>query len=262
MTNGPRITPEARSQFARDGFFKVSGLFSPETVEQLRRSIDAERMAYLAGAREGDPRYTHASIKSVQVISNLWRILPEFADMSHHARLARCAAELAGIDRLRVYHDSMFHKNVENNPVPWHQDEYFALIDGIVSAWVPLVPVDESTGSIVYARGSHAGGLVHIRDLSDEQVSAYLCDKGYERCATVLDPGDVLFHDGRMFHRSERPSRPLDRIAFGVFFFADGRRLRAQPYGTALVDLKYFPGREVGDLADSPFNPVVYPQAT
>lgn len=252
------IDDAARTSFATAGFCQVRGVFSPELVERLRRALDAERLAYLAGERVDDPRYTHASIKSVQVISNMWRIVPELADLAVHARLARCAAELSGIDRLRVYHDSMLHKSIENAPVPWHQDEYYALIDDLVTAWLPLVPVDASTGSLVYARGSHRDGVVNVRGRSDAEVDDALRAR-YERCTTALQPGDALFHFGRIFHRSERPERALDRLAFSVFMFRDGQRLRAQPYGTELVDLKYFPGRAIGDVADSAFNPIVYP---
>jgi ectoine hydroxylase-related dioxygenase (phytanoyl-CoA dioxygenase family) len=258
MDTSRLLSADVVSRFRQDGFAKIDKVFAVETVTQLRNALVDERTAYNAGAREGDPRYTFARTSSVQVISNLWRIVDQVADLSVHKVLAELAGQLMGMDRLRLYHDSMLYKDTENKAVPWHQDEYFALIDRVVTAWVALAPVRREGGAVIYARGSHNDGLVNIRDMADEQVHEYLEGKGYEICCAAVEPGDVLFHTGTIFHRSDRNVTDAPRYAFTAFFFEDGQRLRAQPFGREIVDLLYFPGREIGDVADSEFNPLVY----
>ncbi|MFJ6479710.1 phytanoyl-CoA dioxygenase family protein [Streptomyces sp. NPDC091682] len=258
MTSEQWPTADEVRSFHQDGFVKISGVFPAEQAELLRGALAAERTAYNAGDRDDDPRYTFARTKSVQVISNLWRIREEFADLSVHRRLGSIAGRLGGMDRIRVYHDSMLYKDTANPPVPWHQDEYFALLDKVVTAWVALSPVSREDGAVVYARGSHQEGLLDVRGMSDSDVTQHLRAKGHAFRCPDMAAGDVLFHAGTVFHRSDRNVTGVPRYAFTAFFFEDGKRLRPQPFGTELVDLVYFPGRAVGDIADSPFNPVVF----
>ncbi|MEV1088953.1 phytanoyl-CoA dioxygenase family protein [Streptomyces microflavus] len=258
METSELLDADTLSRFKQDGFVKVSNVFPVELVSRLRDALVAERTAYNAGERDGDPRYTFARTSSVQVISNLWRIIDEFADLSVHAKLAEIAGRLMGMDRVRLYHDSMLYKDSENRAVPWHQDEYFALLERVVTAWVALAPVRRKDGAVIYARGSHQDGLFNKQGMSDEDVAELLQEKGYEFCCPDMSPGDVLFHTGTLFHRSDRNETQDPRYAFTAFFCEDGQRLRAQPFGIDLVDLVYFPGREIGDLADSQYNPLVY----
>lgn len=245
-------------RFDDDGFVKVSGLFSAELVVSLRDALEKEHAACNGGERDGDPRYTLARTTSVELISNVWRIVDEFGDLSIHAKLAQIAGQLTGMDRVRIYHDSLLYKGTNGKAVPWHQDEFYALIDNVVTAWVALTPVRREGGALAYARGSHHDGLVNILGKSNEDVAEHLRAQGYQVCCPDMEPGDVLFHAGTIFHGSDRNVTTTPRPAFTVFFFEDGRRLRAQPFGREVVDLVYFPGQSIGDVAQSPLNPLVY----
>jgi ectoine hydroxylase-related dioxygenase (phytanoyl-CoA dioxygenase family) len=218
----------------------------------------AEHAAYVAGEREGDPRYTFAGASAILVISNLWRIIDEFADLSVHATLAGLASQLSGIDRLRLYHDAMLYKDSANPASPWHQDEWFRLTDRIVTAWMPFTALEREGGTLIYARASHHQGIIDCWNMRDAQVHEHLEGKGYDILPISLQPGDVLIHTGMSFHRSDRIETDGPRYAFTAFFYEDGRRLRPQPFSDSLVDLVYFPGQQLGEVAGSALNPLVY----
>lgn len=256
------VTSESqREEFNRMGFLKVEGLIGPSEATALRNAIVHEVAEFSAGRREGDERYIFARTNHILEISNLFNILPEFSDLSVHARLAAVGAELIDVESLRLYHDALLYKTKEHPAVPWHQDDYFSVLDGkAITAWMPLVPVSEEEGALIYAPGSAGEGLVDVGGLDDTGVDALLREKGFEFAACSLQPGDVLFHSNLVFHRSNVNVSDVPRIAVSTFLFEDGASIREPVFGKSdIVDMVYFPEREVGDSADTHLNPVVYP---
>lgn len=80
--------------------------------------------------------------------------------------------------------------------VDWHQDaqymqEYEPVKDRVVSAWIPLVPVDEHSGCLQVIPGSHTKGLRpeirvernNLLGLADDEFT------GMEPVSCVMDPG-------------------------------------------------------------------------
>lgn len=261
MRDETPIAPAISERFARDGYVKMEQFISREKAQGLRAAIAAEVAAYEAGARQGDPRYIFARTNHILEISNLFNIVAELSDLSLHRQLAATAAQLIDVSSLRVYHDALLYKRSEHPAVPWHQDEFFSVLDGkVITAWMPLVPVDQAGGALVYASGSDRRGLINRDEFGgDAAVSAYIARQGYELCCPSMVPGDVLFHNGHVFHRSEVNRTDTPRIAYSVFLFEDGACIRPPIFGRQdIVDLIYFPGRGVGDRADTALNPVVY----
>jgi hypothetical protein len=96
---------------------------------------------------------------------------------------------------------------------PWHQ-EFPAQLrspDGIVF-WSPLLPVTPDLGPVEIARGSHAEGIVPVREESGPagRTGAYalwLADEEarlarYRIEAPLTEPGDLLLMDFLTLHRS------------------------------------------------------------
>jgi len=259
----PPVTLEMRRTFDQSGFVKVEGVITQEHAAELREAIVAEVASYKAGRRTDDPRYIFARTNHILEISNLFNIVEGFTSLWLHRRLARIGAALIDAHALRVYHDALLYKTDEHNAVPWHQDEYFSVLDGkAITAWMPLVPVTEDEGSLVYAASSGAEGLLdRSQFVDDDAVDAHLRSCGYHLVATAMTPGDVLFHTNQVFHRSNVNSSPEPRSAFSVFLFEDGARIREPIFGKrGIVDMIYFPGCETGDKAITSLNPVVFRQ--
>ena len=154
-----------------------------------------------AGEREGDPRYTFAGASAMLVISNLWRIIDEFADLSVHATLAGPAGQLSGFDRLRLYRDAMLYKDSANPASPWHQDEWFRLTDRIVTAWMPFTALEREGGTLIYARASHHQGVADCWNPSGGSGSAMQRPGAGQvelsEHAGCVSPREQLLHGGQ-----------------------------------------------------------------
>ncbi len=130
----------------------------------------------------------------------------------------------------------------------WHQDAYYITTypDTLIGAWLALDRADEENGCLWVVPGSHhepiypdaeRGSLIHaegaIGNLFTIQNASHLDDevntlskvvRQYpEKIPVVVDPGDVIFFDGHLLHRSF-PNRSQDRFrrAF-VSHYCNGR---------------------------------------
>ncbi len=63
-------------------------------------------------------------------------------------RLAKVAADLLGVENVRIYHDQALFKEPGGGPTPWHQDQYYWPIDTdkTITMWMPLVDIDVRYG--------------------------------------------------------------------------------------------------------------------
>jgi ectoine hydroxylase-related dioxygenase (phytanoyl-CoA dioxygenase family) len=237
---------EQRHRYERDGYLVVEQLVERSTAERLCQLLCSELGVELTA----DAGYDAA-------FDNVWRSIPWLSDLHLHREIGAVAATLANVSPLRLYHDAMF----VNKAAPWHQDESSSLVDTLISAWMPLVPMSRATGSITYARGSHVRGLTNQNDQDDRSLEEDLVRSGFAIQETRMVPGDVVFHHGMTFHRADPATDRVPQIALAMFFFPDGNRLRPDPFGMA-IDIEhqheFFPSRAIGDVADSALNPIVY----
>ena len=72
--------------------------------------------------------------------------------------------------------------------------------------------------------------------------------------------GDATFHAGWTLHRAGPNPTELMRPVMTVIYFADGARVSEPDSAYQRFDLSvWLPGCEVGDLAASPINPLLWP---
>ncbi|MCC2684870.1 MAG: phytanoyl-CoA dioxygenase [Paenibacillaceae bacterium] len=180
-------------------------------------------------------------------------------------RFAKIAADLMGVDGVRIYHDQALFKEAGGGHTPWHQDQIYWPLDtpNTVTMWMPLVPIGEEVGSMTFADGSHRKGFVSKAVISDEShksLAEYIEGTGL---ATVthgaMAAGDATFHYGWTLHSA--PGNPTDtmREVMTVIYFADGAKVVEPDSNARKNDLKsWLPGLAPGDVAASELNPLVY----
>jgi crotonobetainyl-CoA:carnitine CoA-transferase CaiB-like acyl-CoA transferase len=103
--------------------------------------------------------------------------------------------------------------------VSWHQDlTYWGLgeTDHELTAWIALSPATAASGCMRFVAGSHGQAILPHRDtfaadnmLSRGQEIAVEVDEA-DAVEVLLQPGQMSFHHGRMFHASG-PNRSADR---------------------------------------------------
>ncbi len=97
--------------------------------------------------------------------------------------------------------------NTPIQKVLWHQDAHYYKswkdTDGpLISVWQPLVPVDERSGCLQLAAGSHrAGYLPRVRGFNRLFTVAPEALEGYPLVTAEMNPGDVLIFNDLTLHQ-------------------------------------------------------------
>jgi ectoine hydroxylase-related dioxygenase (phytanoyl-CoA dioxygenase family) len=230
-------------------------VYEPVLTELVRRSNNHNKPL------EERDTYGKAFIQ----VGNLWEKSEAAARFTLARRFARIAAELMGVDGVRIYHDQALFKEPGGGHTPWHQDQiYWPLdTDKTITMWMPLVPVSEEVGSMTFASGSHHIGYINKMVISDEShktLAQYIEGKGFEkRTYGAMNAGDATFHAGWTLHSA--PGNPTDamRKVMTIIYVADGTRIAEPDSKARRSDLAtWLPGLHPGDVAASRLNPLVY----
>ena len=133
---------------------------------------------------------------------NLWQHSDDVAQFVLASRYARIAADLLGVDRVRIYHDQALFKEPGGGYTPWHQDAMYWPLDGrrCLTMWMPLVDVTPDMGGLCFASETNMAGPmsdVTISDASEEHFQHVLDDRCFAICQPVpMRAGDATFHAG------------------------------------------------------------------
>lgn len=257
--------PLARStveDFTRQGHVLIAGLVSPSEVEAYRPVIEATALATAFDKRPLAERDTYG--KAFLQSFNLWRVDDRIATMVLSHRLARVAADLLGVDRVRLYHDQALFKEPGGGRTPWHQDQYYWPMDtdATITLWMPLVDVPAEIGSMTFVTGSHRMGDLRgkaISDESDAEFAALITERNLA-CHSygALGAGDATFHSGWTVHSAGPNPTDQLRSVMTVIYVADGARVGTAM--TAAQDLDrqlWLGGIAPGTVIGSELNPLL-----
>lgn len=198
-------------------------------------------------------------------VGNLWKQSEAIRRFVLAQRFAKVAADLMGVEGVRIYHDQALYKEPGGGYTPWHQDQiYWPLdTDKTITMWMPLVPISEEVGSMTFASESQKKGFINKMVISDEShrtLGQYIEGEGFEKVSYgAMAAGDATFHGGWTLHSA--PNNPTDsmRKVMTVIYFADGTRVVEPETNARQKDLEtWLPGLTPGDQAASSLNPILY----
>jgi ectoine hydroxylase-related dioxygenase (phytanoyl-CoA dioxygenase family) len=133
--------------FRRDGHVCVHGLASADEVAGYRPLIDRATMEHRSDKRPLEARETYG--KAFVQSPNLWRRDSPIAGLTLARRFGRVAAQLMGVDGVRLYHDQALYEAPGGRYRPWHQDQTYWPLDTrhTITLWMPLVDIPPNVGS-------------------------------------------------------------------------------------------------------------------
>ncbi len=179
-------------------------------------------------------------------------------------RFAKIAADLLGVDNVRIYHDQALYKEPGGGFTPWHQDQYYWPLDtkNTVTMWMPLIDITEEMGMLTFASGSHSAGFVENIAISDESealLDKFIQDKGFAITrAKTMNAGDATWHYGWTLHNAPGNKSPNTREVMTVIYFADGAKVIEPQNEHQENDRNRWLDRiEPGNLAASRLNPLI-----
>ena len=204
--------------------------------------------------------------KAFLQVMNLWEVDDEVKKFTLARRFGKIAADLLGVEHVRLYHDQALYKEPGGGFTPWHQDQYYWPLDttNTITMWMPLIDIDIDLGMLTFASGSHRGGFVEniaISDESEKKLEQHIKEKGYPVSRPItMKGGDASFHYGWTLHSAPgNLSSTITREVMTIIYFADGARVTAAQNEHQEADRKrWLGGLPPGSIAASTLNPIVY----
>jgi len=257
-----RLTAAQRDLFARNGYIKLPGVLSPPVVRRLRLEMKrCLRDEYAVDPDDGAAdRFLSVEMAWLEHPVLRWFVLSP--------RIGRLAAELLGVDAVRLYHDNLLAKQPGCGRTPWHYDHHhFPLAtDDIVTAWIPAQTIPVSMGPLAFA-----GPIDAYRAVADIAFDKFgtsydrrvdeVFRHGSERIRIEEGPfaiGEVSFHHNLCFHSAGSNRTRFSRMALANTFYVDGARVVDHPTMVSGDWRKFMPGVEPGAVADSELNPICW----
>ncbi|HUP84563.1 MAG TPA: phytanoyl-CoA dioxygenase family protein [Acidimicrobiales bacterium] len=251
-------------EFRTKGHACVRSLCRPDEVDAYRPVIHEATLEHAWDQRPLEERDTYG--KAFLQATNLWRRAPRIAGFSLAKRFGKVAADLLGVEGVRIYHDQALFKEAGGGATPWHQDQHYWPLDteSTITMWMPLVDVPPEVGSMTFASGSHRLGYLGNYPISDESEAAFrtMIDERGLALETygAMAAGDTTWHAGWMLHSAAPNPTGNLRAVMTVIYFADGTRVSPEPTEGQQLDLSiWLKGCEPGELAAGHRLPLVWP---
>ncbi len=254
------LSGENIHEFSEKGHTLISNVLSKDEIEVYRPVIAGAVDRFNTEVRKLEDRDTYG--KAFLQIMNLWQVDADVKKFVFARRLAKIAADLMGVENVRLYHDQALFKEAGGGPTPWHQDQYYWPIDthNTVTMWMPLVDIDVEMGMLTFASNSYTNGAIFNHEISDESESAfddYVRDKNFPISrAKTMKAGDATWHRGFTIHNAPGNNSNKMREVMTVIYIADGARITPYKNEWQKNDHhKWLMGKPIGELIDSELNP-------
>jgi ectoine hydroxylase-related dioxygenase (phytanoyl-CoA dioxygenase family) len=247
-------------RFRRDGFVVVPDLLDDDEVARYGEAVTRA----VATRTAGDDRPLAERSRYEQSFTqcmNLWEDHDDVRPLTFHPKLGQAAAELLGVDAIRVWHDQALYKRAGARPTDAHQDHpYWPMKEtASITAWIPFEGATRESGSLAFLPGSHEIGMrrfVNIFFGDPEDILVRPEVAGIEPVYVEVPKGSVSFHHGLTVHFADANSTDRERAVHTIIYFADGNT-RGYPFPHFAVDRG---GIELGEPIDSEVTPIAWPR--
>jgi hypothetical protein len=216
--------PDHVSDFRRDGYAIVRGLFSKREIAEIATATDrlhAEGVAHARSFRHGNLFYNVAHSDTGEPLVRMvqWPSYhePVMDRVRLDSRLARIVEPLIGPDLKQIINQVHWKASGSLGDFAWHQDSrsrrpawaYRNLADSYVQTGLAIDPHNPQTGGMRFIPGSHARGDLGM-DCSRKALGTPLLDEALEEVGLsaseavdlVLEPGDLALWSPYLVHGS------------------------------------------------------------
>ena len=251
----PQTAPEVlASRLDEDGYVVFRNVLDLDKVSAYRR--DMVRTLAKHGVVEevdGDPIYTGRRIEDRDTVHDIRTSMETFRSLRQLAGSQELMDQLARVAGRPV--ELLVPKNPRYQipadvflTTPMHNDIFFYPgVTSVLTAWIPLMDIDQSMGGLLLAAGTHKKDLgADAYRLEMPSRTPYLPDSVADGVwlRTDFHPGDVLIFQGRIAHKA------LPNVSNKVRLSVD---CRYNPAGAPMdfkVMAKWRPRRTAGYFTD------------
>lgn len=253
------VPAEKKDYFQTNGHVYIPNILSENDLQPYRAAILDWSEDFKAKQKPIEERDTYG--KAFLQMMNLWEENEKVKEFTMAKRFAGIAAQLLGVESVRLYHDQALFKEPGGGKTPWHQDQYYWPLDtfNTVTMWMPLVDIEEGMGMLTFASKTQNEKLplMEISDASEQIIADYAEEKEFEIVAQqTMKAGDATFHRGWTLHAAPGNYSNKMREVMTIIYFADGAKITKPLNKHQEADrLRWLMGFEPGQLAASELNP-------
>lgn len=257
------LTKSQVELYNEKGFVFIPELASEQEISFYRKEIREVVQKLNNENRPLDQRDTYG--KAFLQIKNLWRHSDLAKKFVLSQRFGKVAAQLMGVEKVRLYHDQALFKEPGGGHTPWHQDQFYWPLktEKTITLWMPLIDLTEDMGLMKFIAGSHKKGYMiakEISDESDEYFESFIKENKLEIDGPrTLKAGDATFHSGWTLHNATANNSNQMREVMTIIYYPDGTEVLEPDHDWRQKDLEVWLGGKLpGEVADSYLNPLVF----
>lgn len=261
------LTQAQIDSYRENGFIVVHDFLTAAELESWRDAVD-EAVAELGDCKlaghEGDKRWIAGDSYYARVFVqriNLWQANEKVRKLALDPRLGEMAAQLAGVEGIRLYHDQALYKAPWANPTAWHTDDpkwsYYSR--DALSIWIALDDALLENGCLYYLPGTHKTASfedVPIGENMNKIFDAYPEWATIDAVPALMKAGSCAFHNGLTAHAAGANMTSGWRRAMTCLYMPDSSTFNG--IRDVLPDA-YLAKLKVGDVLDNDNqNPLIY----
>lgn len=257
--------------YQNNGFIVIEDFLSPEELEHWRKAVTTaveERGGIKipgkdikTGEADGINDDADYFAKVFDQLLNLWQTNEEVKKLMLDQRIGKMAAQLAGVDGIRIWHDQALIKRPWANPTAWHLDTpFWSYSDrNAISIWVALDNATLENGCLFFIPGSHkltGFDKITIGKNMDGIFEIYPGLINTKPVAAPMRAGSCSFHNGLTIHGANANMTNGFRRAMTCAYMPEGNRYNGEPN---ILPEAYLRELKIGDLLNNDDqNPLIY----
>ena len=257
------LNDEQIAQYQRDGALVVEGFLDADELALWRAHVDEavaqrqDRKTANSDWKSGDSYYDRVFTQRL----NLWMDHEGMRHLMLDQRLGKMAADLAGVEGIRIWHDQALIKEAWANPTAWHLDNpYWSFSSrNAISLWVALDDATLSNGCLYFMPGTHREATFENSGITQEIADLFRVYPQWKERSPMAAPmkaGDCSFHNGLLAHGAGANMTPGRRRAMTCAYMPEGEVFNGQK--NVLPDA-YMETLSEGDVLDNDeINPLIY----
>ncbi|MFC5410419.1 phytanoyl-CoA dioxygenase family protein [Larkinella bovis] len=256
------VSPEVVAFYRKNGYVKLKNVLSPEVLQYYGDVITqlVFKLNTLTKSMEERTTYERAFLQ----IMNLWRQDETAREFVFSRRLAKIAADLMGVEGVRLYHDQALYKEPSGGFTPWHADQFYWPLSSpkTVTVWIPLQDTPMEMGPLAFAEQSQnveIGRNMEISDESEKVLAEELASRHFNVNDTPFELGEVSYHAGWTFHRAGPNTSDAPRKVMTVIYM-DKEQTITQPQNTYQEAdwATWLANYPIGSKPESALNPILF----
>jgi len=257
--------------YRTNGFVVIEDFLSADELEHWRETVIgavAHRKGQKipgkdikTGEADGINDDTTYFGKVFDQLLNLWQTDDAVKEIMFDKRIGQMAAELAGVDGIRIWHDQALFKRPWANPTSWHLDTpFWSFSDkNALSIWVALDDATLENGCLFFIPESCHEATFENKGIGQNMDGIFEVYPQFfktKAAAAPMKAGSCSFHNGLTIHGANANMTGGFRRAMTCAYMPDGNVFN----GTAnILPDDYLKTLKVGDLLNNDAqNPLIY----